>query len=269
MAALAGARPRARDVAAAGVFEWTFYWHRRRLRAATVLGALPVVLAFLVALLKIADFEWLQPVQARGTDIVPWFFVLWYLRALVMVVPLLLGTGLVSREVEARTLPYLLVRPLSRASLLLGKFAGSWLVTCALLCGSFVVSTLVLLGADRFADAADPLAKLPSYLFALCVGALAYGALFTFVGLVSPRPALIGLFLAFGWESAIPFLPGLIRKLTIRHHLVALIPHTGLPQPLVGTLAVPGVGEALLWLGSGALLALVLSVGVFARRDYA
>jgi ABC-2 type transport system permease protein len=269
MALLAGARPRVRDVAAAGVFEWSFYWHRRRLRAATGLGVLPVVLALLVALLKVADFQWLQPVLTRGTDIVPWFFVLWYLRALVMVVPLLLGTGLVSREVEANTLSYLLVRPLSRGSLLLGKFAGSWLVMCALLCGSFVLCTLVLLGADRFADAGAPLSRLPAYLLALCVGALAYGALFTFVGLVSPRPALVGLFLAFGWESAIPFLPGLIRKLTIRHHLVALIPHTGLPQPLVGTLAVPGVGEALLWLGSGVLLALVASVGVFARRDFA
>src|SRR5262245_2691083 len=198
MALLAGARPRARDVAAAGAFEWSFYWHRRRLRAATGLGALPVVLALLVALLKVADFPWLKPVLTRSTDIVPWFFVLWYLRALVMVVPLLLGTGLVSREVEAHTLSYLLVRPLSRGSLLLGKFAGSLRIMCTLLCGSFVLCTLVLLGADRFADAGEPLSKLPAYLLALCVGSLAYGALFTFVGLVSPRPALVGLFLAFG-----------------------------------------------------------------------
>ena len=269
MPMLGAARLRARDIVAAGSLEWSFYWHRRRLRGASVLGALPVLLALLVALLKVADFAWLAPVQARGADIVPWFFVFCYLRALLVVLPLLLGTSLISRELEARTLPYLLVRPLSRASLLLGKFLGSVLVASALLCGSFVLVTFILLGADAFADAAGPLRGLPAYLLTLCAGAVAYGALFTLVGLVSPRPALLGLFLAFGWETAIPYLPGLIRKLTVRYHLVALMPDTGLPQPMLGTLTVPGVGESLLWLGWGSLLALAVSIAVFTRRDFA
>jgi len=264
----AGTRPRGVDVVAMSVLEWVFYWRRRRLRGATVLAALPVVLAMIVGLLKIADFEWLDPVQTRSVDILPWFFVLWYLRALVVVIPLLFGTSLISKEVEGNTLAFLLVRPLSRGSLLVGKFLGAWLSASALLCGSFLLSAVILLVADGFADAPQALAALPAYLVALAIGAFAYTALFTLIGLVSRRPALVGLFLAFGWESAIPYLPGLIRNFTVRYHMTALLPDTGLPTAVLGTLTIPPLGAALAWLVLGALSWVVLSVMVFSHRDF-
>ncbi len=263
-----GAPVRGADMLAMSILEWTFYWRRRRLRGATVLAALPVVLAAIVGLLKIADFDWLDPVQTRSVDILPWFFVLWYLRALLVVIPLLFGTSLISKEVEGETLAFLFVRPISRASILTGKFLGAWWSASALLCGSFLVSALILLVADGFADAGEALVALPGYLFTLAIGALAYTALFVIVGLVSRRPALVGLFLAFGWESAIPYLPGLIRNFTVRFHLTALMPDTGLPTAVLGTLTIPPAASALVWLVLGSAVWVLASIVVFSRRDF-
>ncbi len=262
-----GARLRRRDIAAATMLEWRLFWRRRRLRAPVVLAVLPVLLAVLVATLKTVDLGWLDPVLPRGVDIVPLFFV-GYLRVLLVVLPLLLGAGLVTREVETGTLSYLLVRPLSRGSLLLGKSLGAWLIGSILLGVSWTGAALLLLAADGFDAAGATLLQIPAYLLTLVVGAFAYGALFTLVGLVSRRPGLIGIFLAFGWESAIPFLPGLIRNFTVRFHLVALIPDAGLPLVALGTLAVPSVPAALMWLSGGSCVALAASILVFAHRDY-
>jgi len=263
-----GARLRRRDIVAAAALEWRLFWRRRRLRGGIVLAVLPVLLAGLVAVMKTVDWEWLTPILPRGVDILPLFFVVAYLRVLLVVLPLLLGASLVARDVEAGTLAYLLVRPLSRGSLLLGKCLGAWLIGSTLLAASFTLAALLLLGADGFADAGTPFRQLPAYLVTLVLGCLAYGALFTFVGLVTRRPGLVGLFLAFLWESAIPYLPGLIRSFTVRYHLVALVPDAGLPLGALGAVTAPTIPAALVWLLGGTLVTLALSVVVFATRDY-
>ena len=259
--------PRSPDILAAGVFEWTSYWRRRRLRLASALSALPVLLAVLVALLKIADLDTIN-VLPRGVDILPYLFTTFYLRLLMVVLPLLSSTILVSREVEGGTLPFLLVRPLSRSSLLLGKFLGSWWTLCTLSCGSYLLVTLILLTADGFAESAEILRATPAYLLALCVAILAYGAFFTLVGLVTSRPALVGLFVAILWENLIPFLPGLIRNFTVRHHLSALIPDLGLPSMWLGTTEIPPLFDALAWLVVGVTISLSIAAVVFSRRDF-
>ena len=259
-----GARPRAAAVGAAAVFQWRLQWRRRKLRGTLLLGLLPVAFAAFLAVLKLQG-----SVQTLGTDALSRLLATLYMQILLVVVPLIYGTALVAQEAEARTLPFLLVRPLSRASLLLGKFLGSWAVACMLLCGSFLVAIPLLLGADRFAGAGAWLAHLPRYLFLLCLGALSYGTLFTLVGLLFRRPALVGLFLAFGWEAAIPYLPGWIKNLTVRHHLSALLPPDCLPASLLAAMAPPSVASGVLWLGLGSLVALVAAVHLFARRDYA
>lgn len=259
--------PRGADVLAASSFEWTFYWRRRHLRAATVLSALPVVLAILVAMAKIANLDAFHSLM-RGVDILPYLFAIFYLRVLVIALPFLSSTTLVSREVEGGTLPFLLVRPLSRTSLLLGKFLGSWWTLCALSCGSYLVVTVILLLADGFADSGELLLATPRYLITLCAGTFAYGAFFTLVGLVARRPALVGLFVAVLWENLIPYLPGLLRNFTVRFHLSAMIPDLGLPSEWLGTSEIPSLPHAVVWVVAGASVSLLIAEIVFSRRDF-
>ena len=52
---------------------------------------------------------------------------------LVFVLPFMFGTGLIAEEVSGRTLPFLFVRPVGRARVLLGKYLGAAALTVPLL----------------------------------------------------------------------------------------------------------------------------------------
>ena len=260
---LRGARPAAVEVRRAAGFEWRLAWQPRRRRLSLLLALLPAFLSVLAIVLKLSGI-----VVVQGTDALAHLVATLYLALLVVILPLLYGTQLVAQEAEARTLVFLLVRPLSRGSLLLGKFLGSWAACSVQLIASLLLTTLLWLGSDHFRDAAPALARLPLFALTLALGALAYGALFTLVGLVFARPALVGLLLALGWENAIPFLPGWIKTLTVRHHLVAFLPADALPPGMRTALAPPPWPAGLAWLLGGAVVALAVSMWLFARRDY-
>jgi ABC-type transport system involved in multi-copper enzyme maturation permease subunit len=251
------------QVARAAAFEWRLAWSRSRRRLVLALHALPVALAALVAVLQALGI-----VTTRGSDALAALVSTLFVQILVVVVPLVFGTGLVAQDAEARTLVYLLVRPLSRASLLLGKFCGAWAAATVWLWMSLAATAAVLLGAGGFADLGLWTALLPRIAWVLALGAWAYGAVFALVGLVFSRPALVGLAIAFGWETAIPFLPGSLRLFTVRHHLTAFLPDSVLPSALRTALDPPSAWFAFTWLGVGAAFALALAVIAFGRRDY-
>lgn len=252
-----------RDLRAAFEFEWMLSWKRRRQRGIILIGLLPILFSLLIILLK-----WLGPMERMAVDVVPTLFALGYVPVLLVIVPLLIGTNLIAREAEANTLAFLLVRPISRAALLLGKFLGGWAVCCVLLCVSLVACDLLLLLSDGFLEAGRALRVLPGELFALCVGAFAYTALFTLVGLLANRPALVGLFVAFVWENAIPWLPGMIQNFTVRYHLMALLPEDSIPVFIHLSRGASHPLLAMLWLLGGAAGLLAASVWIFRRRDY-
>jgi ABC-type transport system involved in multi-copper enzyme maturation permease subunit len=152
--------------------------------------------------------------------------------------------------------------------LLLGKFLGAWMVACVLLGVSWLLCTLLLLLADGFLDAGFVLKDLPANLFAIAVGTFSYMALFTLVGLIASRPAMVGLFVAFVWENAIPWLPGMIQNFTVRYHLMALLPDDSTPVFVHLSRNEPNLIVALLWLFVGAAAMLLASVWIFRRRDY-
>jgi ABC-type transport system involved in multi-copper enzyme maturation permease subunit len=256
------ARPTFGHVLRAARFEWRLAWSRRRLRLPLLIGLLPVVVAVAGIVLQKTGV-----VVVQGSDILSQLVGAVFLL-LVVLLPLLFGTALVVQEAEAKTLVYLLVRPLSRGSLLLGKFLGAWAAASVQLVASLAITALLLLGAEAFVSAGTWGGRLAGLAVALVFGALAYGALFTLVGLVFARPALVGLFLAFIWESGIQFMPGWIKNLTVRHHLASLLPEGVLPAGMLTLLspASPVVGIA--WLLGGTLLQLAVAVWLFARRDY-
>jgi ABC-type transport system involved in multi-copper enzyme maturation permease subunit len=251
------------DVARAARFEWRLGWQVRRVRLQLLLALLPLLVALVGIVLQRAGI-----VVVRGSDVLAQIVASVFLQLLVVVLPLVAGTGLVAQEAESRTLVYLLVRPLTRGSLLAGKFIGAWAATSVLLVASLLTTSMLLLAADAFRSSSEWFGRLPGLGAALVLGALAYGALFTLVGLLFSRPALVGLFLAFGWEGAIPFLPGWIKALTVRHHLAAVIPADALPAGVRAALSPPSLASGLAWLVGGALVSLALSIWLFARRDY-
>jgi ABC-2 type transport system permease protein len=188
------------------------------------------------------------------------------------------GTGVVSQEIEQRTIVYLLTRPLPRWRILLAKFAVSLLVVAGVTMLSTFLTALTVYGPAKFGEAGI----FPD-LKALAVGSLAYGSLFLLLGAAIPRPLTYGLLFVFGWETWVPKLPGSFAKISIMSYLRALASREVTPDPsqaapsdgsnfLMSFASAPQVeiGMRVSWITLLAVsaVALLTAMIVFSRREY-
>lgn len=129
----------------------------------------------------------------------------------------ILATGVVSQEVEQKTIVYLLTRPVPRWRYLIGRTAAAMVVTFLVALLSAVAVSLAIFGGLSQLFFND----IP----ALAAGAAAYVALFTLFSLLVNRAMIVCLLFAFGWELAIPNLGGDIYLLSINSYLTAIAHH--------------------------------------------
>jgi ABC-2 type transport system permease protein len=128
-------------------------------------------------------------------------------------------TAIISQEVEQKTIVYLLTRPVPRWKLITLRYLASALVVSVvgILCAVFAS-----VGAFHSLSANPLLVKDCT---AIIVGAFAYGALFLLVSLMFNRAMIICLLFAFGWETAVPNMPGQMYYLSIFSYLQGIAQH--------------------------------------------
>jgi ABC-2 type transport system permease protein len=157
---------------------------------------------------------------ARPWDVTPDKFAIDLFRELIVptllpIVVLLPATAAFGNELEDGTLPYLLMKPVSRLRLVLGKYAAVLLVTAPALLAGMAVTTLV---ASRGPDAGDMGRILVAIAGSSAAAAALLGAIFLLVSLVIPRALLAGMIYVFAWESLLGrFLPG-VRAISSREY---------------------------------------------------
>jgi ABC-2 type transport system permease protein len=139
------------------------------------------------------------------------------------------SSAIVSAEVEQKTIVYLLTRPIPRWQLLLFRMLASVLVV-------FVIGALAItvVSLAVFRGLGHP--QFGRDLVAAFVGAFAYGGLFTLLSLLINRSMIVSLLFAFGWETAVPRLPGDIQMLSINSYLASIAnrPYfVGVENPIV------------------------------------
>ena len=232
----------------------------KRLATALVLVLLPAAVALLWRMLaNKGDFVPDDAYNALAASLVFGF--------ILTILSVIYGTGVVSQEIEQRTIVYLLTRPVPRWRLLLAKFAGSALAITVTVWASAVLLAVVVYGPGRAFS--GPLGR---DLRILPVGALAYGSVFLLLATLLPRPLTFGLLFAFGWESWVPNLPGSFGRLSIMAHLRALAPHVA-SEKSAGFLDLFDTDirpwQARLVLSLVIVLALLASLVVFSVREYA
>ena len=167
----------------------------------------------------------------------------------------ILTTAVIGQEIEGRTIVYLLTRPVPRWLLLIVRFAASVLVVFVLSAIAFLLTSFGAYGGLS----GNP--YLLRDLGVVALGSLAYGALFLFVSLAVNRALIWCVLFAFGWETAVPSMPGDIYRASILSHLNAAMQH-----PKVGTggvLALLG-GSPMISARSGVVTLLVLSAALLA-----
>lgn len=129
-------------------------------------------------------------------------------------------TAIISQEVELKTISYLLTRPIPRPKLLLARFAASVVVVFGLGVFGLVAASIGVMGS---AGLSNPI--LYRDIMAVGVGSIAYGGLFLLVSLLINRAMIVCLLFAFGWETAVPNMPGEIYYTSVFSYMQAIAQH--------------------------------------------
>ena len=202
---------------------------RRRALGAIALAALPVLLMMLWAMFP----EELRNVSVGDVGIVyAQIFRGFILQMIIVFGCVVIFSNLIRREVRDKTLHYHLLAPLSRGVLIGGKYVGG-LLAASLIFGSATLLSFLLTYAPYLA--VDPVAlgaffsdgpgwwHLLSYLTVTVFACVGYGAVFLALGLWFKNPVLpaIGVY---GWELCNFLLPPALKKLSVVHYLVNVLP---------------------------------------------
>jgi ABC-type transport system involved in multi-copper enzyme maturation permease subunit len=248
-------------------------WSRRSVFLGVLLGG-PVILAIalrVISELYTSGFR-VNGAMAGGATIFGMMIWLLYIRFIIPILGVFYGTALIADEVEDKTITYLFTRPIPRSTVLLGKYLAFLVCTVLLVLPSIVlVFFLIVPIGDGSIGAAFP--SLVKDLGMVAVGLAAYGAVFALVGTRLKRPLVAGLVFAFGWEPAVLFFPGYLKRLTVAYYLQALVTHE-MPQDSAVSLLlqvfheVPGVLTSLLSLAIIIGLTLWQAGVAVERREY-
>ena len=139
-------------------------------------------------------------------------------------------------EVLDRSLHYYFLSPIRREVLVAGKFLSGWVATSLFFVGSTVACMLVLysfygIGTGlRYLLAGPGLGQLMTYAGVTLLACLGYGAVFLLVGLFS-KNLVVPAVLIWVWEGANPFLPALLKKISVIFYLNSLVPVKPPPGP--------------------------------------
>ncbi len=180
------------------------------------------------------------------------------------------STAVIGQEVEQKTITYLLTRPIARWKVLLARTLAASTVT-------FVVGVMMAVGASIGVPDVGPFnGVVLRDILALAVGALSYCALFTMVTLVINRAMIVCLIFAFGWEVAVPNMPGSTYYLSLNSYLTAIANRPEPPQRagpfqfLSQQMATQGVSQMTAWIVISVLTVVLLSLAAwwFTRFEF-
>jgi ABC-2 type transport system permease protein len=236
----------------------------KRIAAVLLLGCLPAVVAGIWRAAVGAEHFQADIVYNSLLSFVVFGFIL-------VIMSVIFGTGVISHEIEQKTITYVLTRTVPRWRIGLMKFlAGTAAITVTLWLAA------VLLAIVTYGPSGVTNSHLGRDLLILPVGALAYGSVFLLVATLLPRPLLWGLGYAFGWELWVGNLPGHFQKFSLMPYLRTLAPH---PQPqgestdltvLLSTMAPVTITPTFAWrvLAIAIFVCLGLALIVFSNREY-
>lgn len=130
-----------------------------------------------------------------------------------VLVPVFYAVSAFHEEFESRTIVYLLTRPPTRWSYVVGKFLTAW--TCSVLSVGIGVIAMGIVCAWGRSELGYFAATTGKMLVAASLGAGVYCALFLVFGILVRNPVVVGLVFTFGWEYLVGILPGQLQLWTL------------------------------------------------------
>lgn len=186
----------------------------RRMLVVLGLFALPVAFAVLARVYDEEQFD-----TAEVETLLVFYFIP---HALVPLVALLHASGMVQDELEEQTLTYLLVRPLPRWTIYVGKLLATILIT-SLVAGVFTMATLAVInwGAPEFWSGIV-LDRAPKTAVAMALALMAYCSLFGCLSLFLRRSLAVGVAYIIILEGVFANIPFIVREATVMYYFRVL-----------------------------------------------
>ena len=188
-------------------------------------------------------------------------FQLFYLRATIFFGCMGIFSNLFRGEMLEKTLHYYFLTPMRRELLVIGKYLAGLSVALVLFVGSTAAAFLTL--ARHFGPAwsdylyhGPGMSQLGSYMLVAALGCVGYGAVFLMCGLFFRNP-MIPAAVVFVWENLNPFLPALLKKISVIFYLRSLCP-VEVPVPPPFSVMVIDADPTPAWIAVFGLLALSL-----------
>jgi len=247
---------------------------RKRLLMATVIAFLPVLIPVALAFLSESRFA------ESGNEVFVNLVEKLHIDVFAPLLALFFAGMLVAEDIETRTMPYILTRPVPRSAWVIGRFTAFMIVSSIILLTSAIL-TFAASSVHEKLSITNPidLALLAHYLGVMVMALLAYGAFAVFLGAFTKRPIVYGVILLYGWQQLATQIPGLVDFFTIKKYTDGLLPimatqrnvleiQTALGNFQREVLQVSATKSimALLFITSASLLATVIAVIV---REYA
>ena|ERR1051326_907897 len=193
-------------------------------------------------------------------------FVFYYLRAGIFFGCMGIFSNLFRAEMLEKTLHYYFLTPMRRELLVAGKYLAGLAVALVLFAGSAGIS-FILIGRHFGASWNDYLWHGPglhqftSYLLVASLACVGYGAVFLMSGLFFKNP-MIPAAVVWVWENLNPFLPSLLKKISVIFYLKNLCPvEVPVPPPL--NVMVIEADPTPFWIAVPGLLAVALILLVY------
>jgi ABC-2 type transport system permease protein len=260
-------RPLPFGKAARAVFDLSvegMIWSRRSLLMALLVG-LPVVLAVVYRVVVAADIpnRAVPPIDLYGLVVA-----VYWIRNVLPLMALFHATSLIADEVDGKTLTYLLTRPLTRTSILAGKFAAYLVSSLAITFPAAVLTFFIVVTARGWSGVGASVPDLFRDLGVMTLTLLVYGALFSLLGVLLRRPVIPGLLFLFGWEL-LANLPGYLPRFTLNAWLRSLTHHRPPVEGLSGLFSnVLPTGLSLVVLLVSTAVFLAAAAWIFSHREY-
>lgn len=225
---------------------------------------LPMLIAIVMRMSQGTRFDAVESYNALSMHLVFGFSL--------VLLSIVLGTGVITQEVEQKTIVYLLTRPVPRWRIALVKFIAAFLLILATVWAEATLLALATYGPSGLAKS-----TLPRDLAILPLGIIAYGSASLLLATLIARPLIPGLLYAFLWESWVPNVPGTFKNLSLIAYVRALAPHSvpesdtvGIEEALNELAARAVITPAFAWkmLTAISVIALALALVFFSVREY-
>jgi ABC-type transport system involved in multi-copper enzyme maturation permease subunit len=164
-------------------------------------------------------------------------FMFYYLRAGIFFGCMGIFANLFRGEMLEKTLHYYFLTPLRREALVMGKFLAGLATALVLWVGSAALSFIFI--GKHFGPAwsdylwhGPGLSQLGSYMLVTTLACVGYGAVFLMCGLMFKNP-MIAAAVVWVWENLNPFMPSVLKKISVIFYLKNLCPvEVPVPPPL-------------------------------------